>query len=109
MKSSGKYLDLWTKHRELIYNKLLIASTRQTIQLEKKDFENVGNRVKSKYSFNLEFKDGVIFNDISGTAVARDLAKILLSSEKTKASLQLGHHKINMDRNFCLWIVKLAN
>ena len=109
MKYSEKYVDLWTKHREAIYNKLLIASTKQSIQLKKTDFESVGDREKSKYSFNLEFKNGVISNFKKGTAVSRDLAKVLLDSEKIRAFIKIGHYKINMDKKFCMWIVKLAN
>ncbi len=107
MRTSEKYINIWINKKESIYKKLLISSKKQSIQLKKIDFENVGNRIISEYSFNLEFKNGVVYNDISGTAVARDLAKVLLNSTKINELLKEGCYKINMDRQFCLWINKL--
>ena len=107
MKSSGKYIDLWTNHKEAIIEKLHLADKKQSIQLNKTDFERVGNREKSKYSFNLEFIDGIVSNNIDGTAVARDLARVLLNQLEVEKTLRSGHFKISMDKQFCLWIVKL--
>ena len=78
------------------------ATTKQSIQLNSEDFDKVGNR--SNYSFNLEFLNGVVSNNIGGSAVARDLAQVLKSSKEINDILKAGHFKINMDRQFCLWI-----
>ncbi len=59
------------------------------------------------YSFNLEFINGIVSNNIDGSAVARDLAKVLENSLEIKKILNLGHFKIRMDKDFCLWIEKL--
>jgi hypothetical protein len=104
MASSGKYTDLWTKQRTSIQNKLNNATTKQSIQLNSEDFNKVGNR--SNYSFNLEFLNGTVSNNIGGSAVARDLAQVLENSKEIKEILKTGHFKINMDRQFCLWIEK---
>ncbi|PIQ28423.1 MAG: hypothetical protein COW63_14830 [Bacteroidetes bacterium CG18_big_fil_WC_8_21_14_2_50_41_14] len=40
--------------------KLHLAVIKQSNQLNKTDFERVGNRDKSKHSFNLEFIDGIV-------------------------------------------------
>ena len=99
---SGKYTDLWTKQRTSITDKLVNTTDKQTIQLNSEDFNNVGNR--RNYSFNLEFINGIVSNNISGSAVARDLAQVLENSKDIKEILKTGHYKINMDRQFCLWI-----
>lgn len=100
--SSGIYCDLWTKQRMFIKDKLRNASTKQSIQLNSHDFNKVGNR--KNYSFNLEFINCIVSNDNSGSAVARDLAQVLESSNEIKGILKTGHYKINMDKQFCLWI-----
>lgn len=105
MKTSGKYIDLWTNQRQSIKNKLAKISTKQFIQLNEEDFQKVGNR--SSYSFNLESQNGIVVNIIKGSAVARDLACVLESSIEIKNILKEGHYKINMDTNYCLWIQKL--
>ena len=77
----------------------------QTITMNKKEFSNVGDR--KKYSFNLEFKNGIVSNNIDGTAVARDLAKALESSKKVMSCLKSGHYKFNMGKAYILKINKL--
>lgn len=104
MSSAGKYIDLWTKKRETIKEKLKVSQTKQSLQLSSDEFNRVGNR--QNYSFNLEFVNGIVSNDIGGSAVARDLAKVLESSAEIREILKVGHFKINMDRQFCLWIEK---
>lgn len=100
----GKYIDLWTKKRELIKKKLKVSQIKQSLQLSSDEFNHVGNR--QSYSFNLEYVNGIVSNDIGGSAVARDLAKVLESSAEIREILKVGHFKINMDRQFCLWIEK---
>lgn len=102
MASSGKYTELWTKQKASIQDKLKKAATKQSIQLNSEDFNKVGNR--QNYSFNLEFTNGVVSNNIGGSAVARDLAEVLENSSDIRAILKTEHYKINMDRQFCLWI-----
>ena len=77
-----------------------------SITLNSKDFALVGNR--KSYSFNLEFDDGVVSNNISGSAVARDLAEVLSTSSSVKSILKTGYFKFRMDNNFTLWISKLG-
>ena len=77
-----------------------------SIVLNAKDFALVGNR--KSYSFNLEYDDGVVSNNISGSAVARDLAAELSNSSSVKYILKTGYFKFRMDNNFTLWISKLG-
>jgi glycine betaine/choline ABC-type transport system substrate-binding protein len=106
MSSSGKYIDLWNKKRESIKEKLKFSETKQSLQLDASEFAKVGDR--QKYSFNLEFLNGSVYNNTDGSAVARDLAKVLERSSEIRDTLKEGHFKINMDKHFCLWIKKLS-
>jgi len=106
MSSQGKYIDLWTKKRNRIEEKLKVAAIEQSIQLNYEEFENVGDRAKNNYTFNLEFNNGTVCNNVGGSAVARDLAKVLENSENIRELLKTGHYKFNLDRNFNLWIKK---
>ena len=105
MKSSGKYVDLWIQHRTSITNCLKNASTPQLLLLKSDDFSSTGNR--KSYSFNLEFKNGIVSNNIGGSAVARDLAYVLEKSTDVKVIIKSGHYKINMNNSFQLKITKL--
>lgn len=106
MKTSEKYVDLWTNSKSSIENKLKIVSTNKaSIQLRPNDFDNVGDR--RSYSFNLEFINGIVSNNIDGSAVARDLAKVLENSPVIRNIMKSGHYKLRLDKNFCLWIEKL--
>jgi len=104
MNSSGKYVDLWTRQRMPIKEKLEKATIKQSIQLNSEEFRNVGNR--SRYSFNLEFINGIVSNNIGGSAVARDLAKVLEQTPEIMEILKSGHYKFRMDKEFRLWIEK---
>ncbi len=104
MSTTGKYIDLWTKRREQIKKMLKVSQTKQSLQLSSEEFKRVGNR--QSYAFNLEFLNGTVSNNIGGSAVARDLAKVLENSAEIREILKVGHFKINMDRQFCLWIEK---
>jgi hypothetical protein len=108
MKRSNIYINLWSKYLTSINSKLNFCSTKQFIQLSKNEFESVGDRKKSGYRFNLEFVDGIKSNNIKHTAVARDLAMVLLKDSTSKRILKTGHHKINMNKDFLLSIIKLT-
>jgi hypothetical protein len=107
MSKSEKYIDLWTKHRASIKDKLKNSEVKQSIQLNYEEFKSVGDRKESNYSFNLEFENGSRSNNVDGSAVARDLAKVLVSSTEINEILKTGHFKINMDKRFCLWIQRI--
>lgn len=104
MSNSGKYIHLWTKKREAIKCCLVSQINRKSIQLNSEEFKIVGNR--KNYIFNLTYINGVISNNISRSAVARDLATVLDKSDEIKTILKNGNFKINMDKNYCLWIEK---
>ena len=102
--SQGKYSNIWRNTLPAISEILDSSESLGSIALNSKDFELAGNR--KSYSFNLEFDNGIVSNNISGSAVARDLAAELTSSSFIKSVLNNGYFKIRMDKNFTLWISK---
>ena len=65
--------------------------------MDRGEFSKVGNR--KSYSFSLEMAQGRVSNNISGSAVARDLAGVLTGSSLVMQFLKAGTYKINMDKN----------
>ena len=104
--SQGKYSNIWRNTLPAISEILDSSESLGSIALNSKDFELAGNR--KNYSFNLEFDDGVVSNNISGSAVARDLAAVLSTSSSVKSILKTGYFKFQMDKNFTLGISKLG-
>jgi len=78
------------------------VTQKQSIQLSIADFKKVGNR--QSYSCNLEFSDGIVSNDIGGSAVARDLARVLDQNTRIIQKLKGKRMKFNLDKGFTLWI-----
>ena len=104
--SQGKYSNIWRNQLLTISEILGSSESSGSIALNAKDFALVGNR--KSYSFNLEFDDGIVSNNISGSAVARDLAAVLSTSSSVKSILKTGYFKFQMDKNFTLSISKLG-
>ena len=104
--SQGKYSNIWRNQLLTISEILGSSESSGSIVLNAKDFALVGNR--KSYSFNLEFDDGIVSNNISGSAVARDLAEVLSTSSSVKSILKTGCFKFQMDKNFTLSISKLG-
>ena len=99
--SSGKYIDLWQDQKFKI-KEILGNGDKGSIQMNSEGFENVGKR--KNYSFNLEFNNGVVLNNIGGSAVARDLARVLENNFEIKEILSSGHYKFSMGKDFILHI-----
>ena len=106
MGSQGKYSNIWRNALPTISEILGSSAPSGSITLNFEDFALVGNR--QSYSFNLEFCDGTVSNNISGSAVARDLAAVLRSSSKIKSAIQDGVFKFRMDKNFTLLVSRIG-
>ena len=104
--SKGKYSNIWRNELATISEILSSSAPSGNITLNFEDFALVGNR--QSYSFNLEFCDGTVSNNISGSSVARDLAAVLTSSSKIKSAIQYGNFKFQMDKNFTLWVSRIG-
>jgi hypothetical protein len=99
----GKYLPFWGKFISVI--KILLKRSiagDQVFEMSKGEFEAIGNREKSGYSFNLEIINGRVSNDLGGSAIARDLFQVLSDNEDVKKWLKGKSVKINMGNKFSL-------
>lgn len=102
------YYPLWKRYEAVLAIQLKKAlTTEQEINFTKSDFHSLGNRNKSDYSFSLELENGKVKNNISGSAVARDLYDILINNPKIKELLQGNHFKFSLGKAYVLKIVSL--
>jgi hypothetical protein len=100
-----KYLQTWKKYVPVIRLYLKKSMTEdQQFKLNITDFESAGDRGKSGYTFNLQMENGKPTNNISGSAVARDLYELLKADESIKAFLQDKSVKISVGKSFILTI-----
>jgi hypothetical protein len=100
-----KYLTTWKRYLPVIRLHLKKSLTEeQSFKLNIQDFESAGDRGKSGYTFSLAMENGKIANNISGSAVARDLYEALKSDETIKAMLQDKSVKISVGKSFLLTI-----
>ena len=75
-----------------------ICDQPQQIQLDRKTFDQLGNR--QNYSFNIQYSKGQVINNLDGSAVARDLNREIEKDFQIRAILKQGDFKINMDSSF---------
>jgi len=96
-----KYLTTWRKYIPVIRLHLKRSLTEdQSFKLNITDFESAGDRGKSGYTFNIVMENGKVTNNISGSAVARDLFEALKTDETIKAMLQDKNIKISVGKSF---------
>jgi len=96
-----KYEDIWRMSLHQI-TEILKGQTDGEFEFKKEYFDQVGNR--QSYSFNIEFQNGRVANNIGGSAVARDLARIMDNHPDAKELLKDKHVKIRMDKFFTVYI-----
>ncbi|MBD1364224.1 hypothetical protein IDJ77_10420 [Mucilaginibacter sp. ZT4R22] len=100
-----KYLTTWKRYIPVIRLHLKKSlNEEQSFKLNITDFESAGDRGKSGYTFNLSMENGKVINNISGSAVARDLYEALKADEAIKAFLQDRNIKISVGKSFLLTI-----
>jgi len=105
MTHSKIYNLLWERYRPVIISKMKEALYfPQEYQLYKHEFEAIGDRTNSGYSFNLEIENGILKNNIDGSAVARDLFEVLKNSTTAKELMKDNYFKINLTKDFTLKI-----
>ncbi|UJF29571.1 hypothetical protein L0B70_12135 [Kaistella sp. 97-N-M2] len=95
--SFGKYVPIWTAYLEEMKRALAESSEVISINLDKNLFEQAGNR--KNFAFRLDYTEGKVSNNIGGSAVARDLNKVLTSSK-----IQVGNKTFKMNKEFKLTI-----
>ncbi|WP_316828598.1 hypothetical protein [Pedobacter miscanthi] len=94
------YFPIWKKRLGDILDLSEHYSSASSIQLSQSHFDEVGNR--RDYSFNLILVNGQAVNDISGSAVARDLASVIAENTDAMARLRNRTIRINMNQHFTL-------
>jgi hypothetical protein len=100
-----KYLATWKKYIPVIRLHLKRSLNEdQSFKLNITDFESAGDRGKSGYTFNISMENGKVINNISGSAVARDLFEALKADEAIMALLQNRAVKISVGKSFLLTI-----
>ncbi|GGH20158.1 hypothetical protein [Mucilaginibacter phyllosphaerae] len=100
-----KYLTTWRKYIPVIRLHLKRSLNEdQSFKLNITDFESAGDRGKSGYTFSLAMENGKVTNNISGSAVARDLFEALKNDEAIKDFIQDKNIKISVGKSFLLTI-----
>lgn len=101
--NTGRYLSLWTKYLPIIRIQIKKSFEKEvSLKLNSSEFKAVGDRKLSGYTFNLEIEHGKVANDISGTAVARDLYEVLSNDQIIVEFIKDKRIKLNMDKSFTL-------
>lgn len=104
-----KYLTTWKRYIPVIRLHLKRSlTTEQSFKLNITDFESAGDRGKSGYTFNITIENGKVTNNISGSAVARDLYEALKTDEAIKTMLQDKNIKISVGKSF-LFSIKTSH
>jgi len=96
-----KYEDIWKQVSDQILSSIKIGSNTE-IHLNSTIFNKASSR--NSYSFNLEFTNGKVSNNIKGSAVARDLTRVLESKKDFTEIIKGKFVKINMSKEFFLHI-----
>jgi hypothetical protein len=100
-----KYLTTWKRYIPVIRLHLKRSlNEEQQFKLNITDFESAGDRGKSGYTFNIALENGKVTNNISGSAVARDLFEALKGDEAIVAMLRERSIKISVGKSFILSI-----
>lgn len=91
------YIPVWEKYFDEITN-AVTSGLGAGFPIFASYFKKAGNR--KSYGFRLEIKNGKVINDISGSAVARDLAFLLL--ENAAYRIRKKHFFVRMSNTFYL-------
>ena len=97
------YTQIWSKYLPII--KILLKRTLngdQVLDLNRIDFERAGSGRKAGYKFMIEFTKGRVANIISGSALASDLAFVMLDDANIKALLLANHYVVSLNTKFQL-------
>ncbi len=99
------YTYIWNKYLPVI--RILLKksfSGDQLLNLNRDDFERAGTGRKTGYKFTILFEKGRVGNVISGSALASQLAIVMLDDAATKSVLQTGHFEVILNTKFQITI-----
>ncbi|HWH62592.1 MAG TPA: hypothetical protein VNS50_04940 [Ginsengibacter sp.] len=80
------------------------VSGDQVLDLNRVDFERAGTGRKAGYKFTIEFTDGKVGNVISGSALAMNLAAVMLEDDGAKQIISENNYEISLNTKFQLSI-----
>ena len=83
-------------------------AAEQTLDLNKPDFEKAGIARKSNHKFYIEFSNGRVNNVINSSALAKNLAAVLLEDKVVKETFTKSDYTIAMNTKFQLTIKHFA-
>jgi hypothetical protein len=99
------YNHIWKKYLPII--RILMKKSvgaEQVLDLNKIDFERAGTGRKAGYKFKIEFTDGRIGNVISSSALASQLAQVILEDEGAVHILEENNFEVLLNTKFQLTI-----
>ncbi len=99
------YAQIWIKYLPII--RILLKRSRQenqVLDLNRIDFERVGTGRKAGYKFNIDFTRGRVSNLISSSALASDLAAVMLDDKATKEILDGDEFVVSLNTKFQILI-----
>ncbi|MEI6946934.1 hypothetical protein V9K67_07000 [Paraflavisolibacter sp. H34] len=99
------YTQIWNKYLPIIRILLKKAlSGEQTLGMNITDFERAGINRKTGSKFNIQFSNGRVTNVVIASAVAKDLAAVLLQDNAVKEIFSRNDYKLSMNTKFQLII-----
>lgn len=102
--NSHLYESIWQKHMPEILEQLTKLNSG-SISLNADDFHEAGDR--QRYAFKLEIHQNVVSNNIKGSAVARDLSRVLQRNDKFNEIAKSRDLLLRMDKAFKLHIKRI--
>jgi len=105
-KQENLYTAIWRSNSTFFKEFLEGEKQNDSKQLDKNEFTSAGNRREGGYVFRLELENGQTANNVSGSAVARDLRDYLVDSSFFRNLLQNKKVEISMGKDFTLKIKK---
>jgi len=107
--SKNKYESYWQQILPELKKHLSDCSgSPRTILLDSQAFESAGERKSSGYSFRMDFREAQVSpGQIKGTAVARDLERVIRRDAEALSLLHRGHFVIRMSKDFVLSVQQL--
>ena len=97
------YNHIWKKYLPFINIQLKrSANGDQVMNLNRVDFERAGTGRKAGYKFMIQFTEGRVSNVISGSALAMNLAAVMLEDDNTKKILKQSQYEISLNTKFQL-------
>ncbi|NII26107.1 hypothetical protein HB364_13515 [Pseudoflavitalea sp. X16] len=97
MKRRFLYVPIWKRYLDQIKSTVELRGG-QGFTIPSGRFKKAGKR--KYYGFRLEIKNGKMVNNISNSAVARDLAYLLLDDPTNKKLLSREHFFVRMNASF---------